>query len=176
MPESWMDWARLIGSAIGGTVIAILAGWQFYARLIRPLIKRFEPIVTEITGPGNEPGIRQLVADVGDTAKSGLRAALQAAEGVNGLRRDVQGIASDHGELRRDVNDLKLSSQRQGERLGNVEQAQKATDAKLEQEIQERRASGKPTTAPGEVTEGSQGPSGAGAAKTGELAPTPPRR
>ena len=169
-----MDWAKLIGTFIGATVIAIVAGWQVYGRLVRPLIKRFEPIVSEITGPGNEPGLRRLVSDVGNIASAGLAAANNAATGVNALRTDVQQMAKEQGSLRNDVETLAEARVRQGERIGALEGRTDAVEARLTrvEQIQDQHGCRALTG----VTEGSQGPTGTGAGGSEILAPQPSPR
>lgn len=178
MPGTWMDWAKLIGTFIGATVIAIAAGWQLYTRLIRPLIKRFEPIINEIKGPGDEPGLRQLVNDVGDTAKSGLRAALQAAEGVTDLRRDVRNMTSEHHEMRRDMDTIKSSQRDQGQRIGSVEMGMGELKGRVDtiEKLHVERGSIAPAPRAGEVTGGGQqvGPA-RGPDSLEKLAPPPPQ-
>jgi len=118
-----MGWAQLIGTVTGATFVALILGWQGYSRLVRPLIKRFEPIVNEITGPGQEPGLRQMTSDSIAIARSGLSVGIQNSEGINLIRRDVQGIANDHAELKRDVGRLEASQKDQGVRIGALEQS-----------------------------------------------------
>jgi hypothetical protein len=131
MPEHWMDWAKLIGSFIGATFLASFAGWKVWTKILRPVVVRFEPIVNEITGPGNEPGLRQMVTMVGSQAGFAASSARDAAEGVNLLRRDVQGLTAASSDLRKDVDDLKISRDKHGERIGALEGRAGAQEARL---------------------------------------------
>jgi hypothetical protein len=165
MPENWMGWAQVIGAFITGTVLAVVAGWKIWTKLLRPVIKRFEPIVQEITGPGQEPGLRKMVSDVQTVGESALRVAVQTNESINLLRRDVQKGALDHETLAQTTRE---SLARFGERVGAVEVSVGRVEGRLErvERVQDAAREGA-----GATTEGGPGSTGA----TGpEKSPPPP--
>lgn len=151
-----MGWAQLIGTFIGATIIAAFASWQIWKRFLSPML-------SEITGPADQPGMRTMMRGLEQGQREQARASNTIAAGVERLTGHFE-------DVRRDVHALKESDRDHGQRLRAVEGGLEAVKATVALEIQERRAKANGPAAPDEVpTDG--GLSSSGATGPGESHP-----
>lgn len=171
-----MDWAKLALAFIGLTVFA----WKFWTKVCAPIIAHFEPIVNEITGPGNQPGIRSMLNDqstqLATVARGVERLSGQVVELGAESRAEGKAMRADLQMVQRDVVELKGSQKHQGERIGQVEDsvAELRGVVLTVKEIQDARGCSVAVhRAESEETTPDGGPGGSGAARPGESRPTP---